>query len=572
MRKCVCFKYTGTVFVYLRKIKLIIMNIKSPEVMGKASELKLNSQYEQPSPNKRRKLELRQLSHHKSRIPVRYSKVDHLHKLKRQVERKEEDISNVNREIMVMRTRKHHCELESFDLQEAQANLKGDLNLIVEQLEEIKQYEDQSLKDLDSKYDLAIRKLKLEQEEEVEQEKLNVTKEVEELINSILLEMINKRNALVEECKMLEQLLVNSENDTKEALDALRASYITKEADMEKELDDKTSCLAKDLENLADEIEMQKRLNDEMKLIKIKEAEEHVAKLQLEYDIIKKEFEGKSEEIDDLNKKVVATELKLEQMEADITNKTNEINYKLERIMKMKESLANNEGKRRILHNKLQELKGNIRVYCRIRPPPSTSTNTQFESSDQTLLTDIIYPENDDDINENMNQQITISKDSISNDYTQPQSITAKKSTYEFQFDKVFNPSHTNEHIFKELSQMVQSALDGFNVCVFAYGQTGSGKTWTMSHPKTGMIPLTIDKIFSDIRDLKQTGWEYLVQGQFLEIYNENIVDLLTTSNSPDIKYEVKHDELNNKTTITNLSSITLESSEQAISVLKNQH
>ena len=97
-----------------------------------------------------------------------------------------------------------------------------------------------------------------------------------------------------------------------------------------------------------------------------------------------------------------------------------------------------------------------------------------------------------------------------------PQSICGTKKAspkHEFAFDKVFTPSSSQEDVFGEISQLIQSALDGYNVCIFAYGQTGSGKTYTMEgntadHDKQGMIPRAMEQVFRTSQDLREKGWQ----------------------------------------------------------------
>lgn len=173
----------------------------------------------------------------------------------------------------------------------------------------------------------------------------------------------------------------------------------------------------------------------------------------------------------------------------------------------------------------------------------------------------------DDEINDDSAQELILSRDGEASNSNSYSTYNSNKNSYKFQFDHIFLPTLTNEDIFEEISQLIQSSLDGYNVCVFAYGQTGSGKTFTMSNPGNGMIPMSLDKIFEDIDDLQAKGWKYEVEGQVVEIYNENIVDLLSPRDST-VKYDIKHDDDEGKTYITNITTVSISSKNQAESIL----
>nr|ADU03775.1 carboxy-terminal kinesin 1 [Meleagris gallopavo] len=164
----------------------------------------------------------------------------------------------------------------------------------------------------------------------------------------------------------------------------------------------------------------------------------------------------------------------------------------------------------------LYEAEGNIRVFCRVRPLLAAEKETQkgmehlhFPPQDNKTL--VLLREEESHIGRER-------KDDLK---------------YDFSFDRVFQPSASQEEVFEEISLLVQSALDGYHVCIFAYGQTGSGKTYTMEGPdaldpeRRGMIPRAVHRVFQGAQELAEKGWQYRFSASFLEIYNESLRDLL---------------------------------------------
>lgn len=213
--------------------------------------------------------------------------------------------------------------------------------------------------------------------------------------------------------------------------------------------------------------------------------------------------------------------------------------------------LRTEETLRRKLHNQVQELKGNIRVFCRVRP--------HLEAEPTEDRAKISYPDDQADSKE---VEVTgpEEKSSLGN-------ITTK--TNAFTFDRVFGPTSQNAAVFEEISQLVQSALDGYNVCIFCYGQTGSGKTYTMS-AADGMIPRAVHQIYDTAQALADKGWSYSMQGSFVEVYNENLNDLLGRPDEFDgKKHEIRHDVARAKTVITDLTTVELDSPAKVESILR---
>lgn len=164
---------------------------------------------------------------------------------------------------------------------------------------------------------------------------------------------------------------------------------------------------------------------------------------------------------------------------------------------------------RKLLYNQLQELRGNIRVFCRCRYDPKADNVFTF-ASDQDL--NVV-------------------------------SASGQKKT--FRFDRVFSPSSTQEEVFQDTLPLITSCVDGYNVCIMAYGQTGAGKTYTMMG--TDKDPgVNIRSILELLRVCdERTTVDYSMCVSMVEVYNETVRDLLSeSSGSQHLNIQMRNKQL----------------------------
>ncbi|KAG2136065.1 kinesin-domain-containing protein [Suillus bovinus] len=271
-------------------------------------------------------------------------------------------------------------------------------------------------------------------------------------------------------------------------------------------------------------------------------------------------------QINALQAQKAAMQMQLDALMTTSSDRTLELETAHRRILDLEQDARESEMVRRKLHNMVQELKGNIRVFCRVRPvltsdlsPTCSFTSNPPDNEEKGREADITFPDKRD------HKEIVVSSSSSS------AMGSERKEVYNFGFDRVFEPESTQTEVFEEISFLAQSCVDGYNVCIFAYGQTGSGKSFTMegglTEATTGMIPRAVNQVFKAADDLKSKGWEYKMDGQFLEIYNETINDLLGKGEFDKKKHEIKHDK--SGTRVTDVNVMPLPSPASVTSLLR---
>lgn len=194
---------------------------------------------------------------------------------------------------------------------------------------------------------------------------------------------------------------------------------------------------------------------------------------------------------------------------------------------------------RKQYYNQIQELKGNIRVYCRVRPMLPFETQAGHKDV-------MSYP--------------TPDEVSFLDGAGRPKT---------FEFDEVYQPATSQETVFGDTSPLIDSVVDGYNVCIFAYGQTGSGKTFTMGgsddENNQGINSRALQRLFQIIKERSETE-KSTVCLSVLEIYCEQIRDLLAKSGSKET-YEVKQGGPFGSY-VTNMTEVPVESAKNITSIM----
>ncbi|KAF9256830.1 kinesin-domain-containing protein [Marasmius fiardii PR-910] len=189
-----------------------------------------------------------------------------------------------------------------------------------------------------------------------------------------------------------------------------------------------------------------------------------------------------------------------------------------------------------------------VQVALRIRPPTTQDTTSIPARFQRT----VIHP----------TSSTSVSIETSASTPQAPGAAAVSSSTtgsapkkQHFTFDQVHDPSTTQHALFTSTAQpLISRFLEGFNCTILAYGQTSSGKTFTMtgidldanpSDPNNGMgiIPRAVSTIFAQARQLKEeraSAWNYSLKGSFIEIYNEDLIDLLSMDDGAGGRREVQ--------------------------------
>ncbi|XP_059440538.1 kinesin-like protein KIN-14E [Corylus avellana] len=307
-------------------------------------------------------------------------------------------------------------------------------------------------------------------------------------------------------------------------------------------LEEKISGLEK---KKADEIDfLEKKFEQERKALKFQvlELEKKLEGVTKELAVVESTLAVRNSELASLQNNLRELE-ELREMKEDIDRK----NEQTAAILKMQgaqlaelEVLYKEEQVlRKRYFNTIEDMKGKVRVFCRLRPLNEKET-AEKERDVLTSLDEftIEHPWKDD---------------------------KAKQHIY----DHVFDSSATQDDVFEDTRYLVQSAVDGYNVCIFAYGQTGSGKTFTIygAENNPGLTPRATAELFKIIRR-DGNKFSFSLKAYMVELYQDTLIDLLLPKNAKRFRLDIKKD-LKGMVSVENVTVVSISTFEELWSIIQ---
>jgi len=300
-----------------------------------------------------------------------------------------------------------------------------------------------------------------------------------------------------------------------------------------KEADDR---FAKQLASLKDDLEG-------------KRADEEERNRQI--DLLKEEFKRiKEKEIEDLRAQF---ECERQEQIAQIEKQREEerlqhqtvLEQRMFEMQQLEEQLAKELKEKKQYYNEIEELKGSIRVCARVRP----LLQSEIERGCENVLE-------------------VFGGKSIKMLYRKTDKGGEKVETKTWNFDHAFNEKRSQQDVFEDTKRLIQSAIDGFNVCIFAYGQTGAGKTYTISGTSNepGIHPRAVQTLFQSMKE-QENLFKFSLELYMCELHLDTLVDLLAEQRST-LPMQIKKDSFG-VVYVENITVVPIESEKELLEKVK---
>ncbi|XLR50239.1 hypothetical protein S83_000911 [Arachis hypogaea] len=398
----------------------------------------------------------------------------------------------------------HEKQKQEETMQEELEGLKESLNADRKNLEEVSNDRDR-LRSLCSEKDKALQAAILE--------KKNMEAKMAKL-NNLVVENAAKKELIGTNNQVSQKL----ESELKLCKEELQAAEETI-----KSLTDEKVILAEKLSVLekrsSEEItSLQRKLEQERKLTKsqVFELEKKLEGLRQELVLAKSNISVKDSELAALQNNLKELE-ELRELKEDIDRKNEQTAAILKmqgaQLVEMEALYKEEQVLRKRYYNTIEDMKGKIRVYCRLRP---LSEKEIAEKERQALA--------------------VVDEFSVEH-------MWKEDKPKQYVYDRVFDGGASQESVFDDTKYLVQSAVDGYNVCIFAYGQTGSGKTFTIygSENNPGLTPRATAELFRILRR-DNSKYAFSLKAYMVELYQDTLIDLLLPKNAKHSKLEIKKD------------------------------